>query len=113
CLQASRPGAVWARLPLRGGAPEWVRPPPHSLAVARQALEALPAGGTTPLGHGLAAARKFIGRQQRRQPHLPIWTVLLTDGRTNVPLTSNDPWRDAVTEAQALGACGSGIVVVG
>src|SRR5262249_8136048 len=74
--------------------------------------EELPAGGTTPLAHGLAAARRFVQRHRRRQPRLPIWTVLMTDGRTNVPLTSTDPWQDAVTQARALGACGSEFLAV-
>ena len=65
----------------RGGAGVAAIP---GLAKARQALERLPVGGTTPLAHGLEAASRLVRGQQRRQPRQPVWVVLLTDGRTNV-----------------------------
>lgn len=99
-------------LAFRGRGTELVLPPARGLAAARQALEALPAGGTTPLAHGLASAGRFIRGQQRRQPGRPIWTVLLTDGRTNVALGSGDPWRDALGQAQVLAHFGNAMLVV-
>ena len=64
------------------------------------------------MAHGLAAACRFVRGQQRRQPHQPIWSVLLTDGRTNVALASADPWQDALVQARALEACGTDCLVV-
>ena len=65
-------------------------------------LETLPVGGTTPLAHGLDAAGHFLQVQRRRQPRQPVWLVLLTDGRTNVPLRTADPWQDALEQARLL-----------
>jgi magnesium chelatase subunit D len=72
----------------------------------------LPIGGTTPLAHGLAAAGQLIRSQLRRQPQLPIWMVLLTDGRANVSTSLDDPWQDALAQAQALRGSGAEFLVV-
>jgi magnesium chelatase subunit D len=101
-----------ALLAFRGEAAELVLPPSRGLAAARQALEDLPVGGTTPLAGGLAAACRFVRRQQRLQPRQPIWTVVLTDGRANVPSVTANPWRDARAQARALAACGTDCLVV-
>jgi magnesium chelatase subunit D len=101
-----------ALLAFRGEAAVQVLPPSRGLAAVRQALEDLPVGGTTPLAAGLAAARRLMRRQQRLQPRQPVWTVLLTDGRANVPSGTGDPWRDALAQARALAACGTDCLVV-
>jgi magnesium chelatase subunit D len=111
-LQAYQRRDRVALLAFRGTGAELVVPPAPGLAKARQALAELPTGGATPLAHGLAAARQFIVTQKRRQPRLPIWTVIFTDGRTNVPLRTSDPWQDALVQAQALAACVDTCVVV-
>jgi magnesium chelatase subunit D len=101
-----------ALLAFRGGGAELVLPPARGLRTARRALEELPVGGTTPLAHGLAAACRLVRGQQRRQPDQPVWTVVLTDGRANVPLSSADSWRDALGQARALAACGTDCLLV-
>jgi magnesium chelatase subunit D len=101
-----------AFLTFRGGSAELTLPPGRGLAAARQVLAELAVGGTTPLAHGLAAARRFVQTRQRRQPRQPIWTVLLTDGRTNVAARSVDPWQDALAEAAGLAACATECLVV-
>jgi magnesium chelatase subunit D len=101
-----------AMVAFHGAGAELVLPPACGLRAARRALEELPVGGTTPLAHGLAAAGRFVHGWQRRQPRQSVWTVLLTDGRTNVPIHSPDPWRDALGQARALAACGTDCLVV-
>jgi magnesium chelatase subunit D len=101
-----------AFLTFRGGGAELVLPPGRALAAARRALAELAVGGTTPLAHGLAAARHFLRAWQRRRPQEPAWTVLLTDGRTNVAARSGDPWREALAEAAALATCAPDCLVV-
>jgi magnesium chelatase subunit D len=110
-LQAYRRRDQVALLAFRGRAAELVLPPRHGLAGARRALEELPVGGATPLAHGLAAASRLVRTWRRRQPHRPVWTVLLTDGRANVPLRS-DPWDDALAEARSLAAYPTRCLVV-
>jgi magnesium chelatase subunit D len=110
-LQAYRRRDRVALLAFHGRGAELVLPPIRGLVGARRVLEELPVGGATPLAHGLAAAARLIQTWRRRQPHLPIWTVLLTDGRTNVALRS-DPWEDALEQARNLAACGPRCLVV-
>jgi magnesium chelatase subunit D len=101
-----------ALLAFRGPGAELVLPPTRGLTAARQALEDLAVGGTTPLAGGLSAACRFVRRQQRCQPRQPIWTVVLTDGRANVPTVTADAWRDALAGARTLAACGTDCLVV-
>jgi len=100
-----------AFLAFRGTAAEVVLPPTRGLRTARQVLEELAVGGTTPLAHALLAAGRFI-HQRRRQSRQPIWTVLLTDGRANVPMAGSDPWQDALAQARALRAHATEFLVV-
>jgi magnesium chelatase subunit D len=99
-----------AILAFRGEGSELVLPPTRGLAAAQQALDELPAGGTTPLAHGLGAACRFIRRQQRRCRDQSIWTVILTDGRANCGTA--DPWQEGLAQARALTATGSDCLVV-
>jgi magnesium chelatase subunit D len=113
-----------ALLAFRGGGTELVLPPARGLTAARRALEELPVGGTTPLAHGLQAACRLVRRRQRAQPGQPVWVVVLTDGRANVPIAecsdhsalrtphSAISWHDALLEAKALAACGADCLVV-
>ena len=98
--QAFRQRDQVALLAFRGEAAELVLPPTKSLRIARSVLERLPAGGTTPLAEGLAAAGRFVRRQRRLQPRRPVWTVILTDGRANVS-SSRDPQREALAASAA------------
>jgi magnesium chelatase subunit D len=115
-LQAYQHRDRVALLVFRGTGAEVVLPPTRSLRAARAALEALPVGGTTPLAGGLQAARWFLAREQRRQRHVPVWTVLLTDGRANVPLGTgaaeeDQAWHDALNQARAWAGEIRGLVV--
>jgi magnesium chelatase subunit D len=101
-----------ALLTFRALGAELVLPPARGLLRAQKALETLPVGGTTPLAHGLAAACGLVRGEQRRQPRQPIWTVLLTDGRTNVAAAGADPWREALSQARTLAACDTEVLVV-
>ncbi|MBL8794670.1 MAG: magnesium chelatase, partial [Planctomycetia bacterium] len=88
-----------------------VLPPTRGLVAARRALEDLAVGGSTPLAHGLEAACRFVQHWQRRQ-RLPVWTVVLSDGRANVPLHTADPWADALAAARRLAAVSPDCAVV-
>ncbi len=111
-VQAYRRRDRVALLGFRESGAELVLPPARGLAAARAALERLPVGGPTPLAHGLEAARRFICAQRRRQSRQPVWTVVLTDGRANVPLASAAPWADALAQTRALAAYASESLVI-
>jgi magnesium chelatase subunit D len=100
-VQAYRQRDLVALLAFHGSSGELVLPPRRGLRLARQALEKLPVGGATPLAAGLAACHRLIALQKRKDPRLPIWTVILTDGRANVG-ASGDPWQEVLGEARWL-----------
>jgi magnesium chelatase subunit D len=72
----------------RGTAAQVLLEPSGVLQEAAIALEYLPTGGRTPLAHALDLARTYV------TPATAL--ILLTDGRANVPLHSEDPWQDAL-----------------
>jgi magnesium chelatase subunit D len=90
-----------------------VLPPTRSVRVAARLLSDLPVGGLTPLAHGLAAAGHLVTTARRRDPTVRPVVVLLTDGRSNVPLhPRGDPHRDALRVVARLAASGvAGLVV--
>jgi magnesium chelatase subunit D len=78
----------------RGAKAEIVLAPCRDAQAAIRVLEFLPTGGRTPLAHALELAGSLVTGSSL--------LVLLTDGRANVPLTSTDPWADALEAARKL-----------
>ena len=78
----------------RGTSAEAILEPTSSLADAMTSLEYLPTGGRTPLAHGLQLAKSYI------TPKTVL--IVMTDGRANFPLHSDDPWEDALSVAKDL-----------
>jgi len=72
----------------RGTSAQVLLSPSGVLQEATIALEYLPTGGRTPLAHALDLARTY--------ETATTVLILLTDGRANVPLHSDDPWQDAL-----------------
>ncbi|GAB2696277.1 magnesium chelatase [Hymenobacter frigidus] len=73
-------------------------PPTRSVAVAEQALRALPTGGRTPLPHALQLAAQLLAQADYAQGLQPL-LVLLSDGKANVPLPGGG---DAGLQTQQL-----------
>lgn len=74
----------------------------HSL---QHALDTLPTGGRTPLAHALELAQNVL----QTKPHASL--LLLSDGKSNVPLQSgSDPWQDALHAATPLQAHASLVI---
>ncbi len=90
-----------AVIAFRGSKAEVVLEPCRDAGAASRALEYLPTGGRTPLAHAIELASSLVNANSV--------LILLTDGRSNVPLTSNDPWADALAAAKKL-ACTALIV---
>ncbi len=104
-----------ALVSFRGNCADVVIPPTRSVELARRALDAIPAGGGTPLARGLEAAlnvARIAGRNDPRQTVL----VLLTDGTPNVAAGASGSreaiWREVEAVSSALRAQGLASVVI-
>ena len=78
-------------------------PPTASIEVAARLLSEMPIGGRTPLSAGLAKGYEVLQVQMRRDPNLRPLAVLITDGKSNVPLGKNSPMGEALHVAGRLG----------
>ena len=78
----------------RGAQAEVLVEPTSSRDDAERALEYLPTGGRTPLAHGFELAAGYVTDQ--------AVVIVITDGRANVPVRSEDPWADARHAAGAI-----------
>ena len=78
----------------RGPRAEVLVEPTSSRNEAERALEYLPTGGRTPLAHGFELAAGYVTDQ--------ALVIVITDGRGNVPVRSEDPWADARHAAAAI-----------
>ncbi|GAC1367714.1 MAG: putative cobaltochelatase [Hymenobacter sp.] len=82
----------------RGLEAQVLLPPTRSVAVAEQALRALPTGGRTPLPHALQLAAQLLAQADYAEGLQPL-LVLLSDGKANVPLPGGG---DAGLQTQQL-----------
>jgi magnesium chelatase subunit D len=89
-----RRGDEVAIVTFRGPQAEIALTPTGDAQSARQALQYLPTGGRTPLAHALELAAGLVTDD--------TVFILLTDGRANVPLHSDDPWADALAAASRV-----------
>jgi magnesium chelatase subunit D len=83
-----------AVISFRGVSSEVLVEPTRDTEVVAAALEYLPTGGRTPLAHALDRAKEFVDDR--------TLLILLTDGRANVPLWTDNPWEDAVRAASQI-----------
>jgi magnesium chelatase subunit D len=74
-----------ALIGFRGHAAEVLLPPTRSVALGKRLIDALPAGGGTPLAAGLVKAVE-VARTARLQDGSRAMLLLLTDGRANIGL---------------------------
>lgn len=73
-----------------------------SVDLAQKELQALPTGGRTPLADGLYSAWQILQGRKRKDPEMLPLIVLVTDGRANSALWSEDPVEDALKAAQMI-----------
>ncbi len=86
----------------RGQGASILLPPTGSVELAQQYLTQMKTGGRTPLAAGLAKAYELLTRSRHRDRDLQPLLVLLTDGRANAGLGSDDPVADSLRQAAAL-----------
>jgi len=87
----------------RGAGAETALPPTHSVEIAASRLDALPAGGRTPLAEGLLEAARVLNRERLRDPRLRPLLVLVTDGRATAGADAVARSRRAAEHVAALG----------
>ena len=78
-------------------------PPTASIEVAARLLGEMPVGGRTPLSAGLVKGFELLQVQLRREPNLRPLAVLITDGKSNVPIGENPPMEEALGVAEHIG----------
>ncbi len=78
-------------------------PATGSVEIAAARLDAVPAGGRTPLAEGLAEAAEVIRRERLRDPGCRPLLVVLTDGRATAGADPVQRSRDAAAHLAAQG----------
>lgn len=76
--------------------------PTSSIHMASQMLTTLPIGGRTPLSSALVETHRLVSAAMRKDPTLRPLVVLVSDGRANVPATSDA--ASALEEALQISA---------
>jgi magnesium chelatase subunit D len=96
----------------RGTEAKQVLPFTTSIERARRRLNGLPAGGKSPLALALARSVLELKLEVRKNPGRIPFLVLLTDGRANISMTGEDPFTEALFEAEKIRALGLRVLVV-
>ena len=73
-----------------------------SVDLAEKKLQALPTGGRTPLAAGLYQAWQLLRARRRKDPEMLPMVVLVTDGRANRPLWTDDAVADSLRAAELI-----------
>jgi magnesium chelatase subunit D len=73
-----------ALVTFKGDSADVMLPPTNSVDLAKRLLENLPAGGKTPLAHGLLKAYELLANHMRRDSQTTPMMVLISDGEANV-----------------------------
>jgi magnesium chelatase subunit D len=82
-----------ALVTFKGNSAEVLLPPTNSIDLAKKLLEDLPAGGKTPLGHGLLKAHELLMNHMRRENQTTPLMVLISDGEANVGVRADKSYE--------------------
>ena len=77
-------------------------PPTSSIDMAARLLAEMPVGGRTPLNAALVKTDEVLRGQLARNPTARPIVVLITDGRSNVPLADGKPMAECLKLAERL-----------
>ena len=83
-----------------------------SVDLAEKKLQALPTGGRTPLAAGIYQAWQLLRARRLKDPDILPMLVLVTDGRANRSLWTEDAVADAVKAAELIRQDGVHAVVI-
>lgn len=82
---------------------ELLLPPTQSVQLAHRTLKNIITGGNTPLSAGLFEAYRLIKKYHYRNPGSKVILILLTDGKTNIPLKkAEDPLKEVSSICSTL-----------
>jgi len=81
---------------------ELVLPPTNSIDLAQKLLRKLPAGGRTPLTHGLKLGLNVTNEYLRRKPKAIPLLILVSDGKGNVKFNGGDPEKEAMAVCREI-----------
>jgi len=73
-----------------------------SVDLAQKKLQQLPTGGRTPLAAGIFQAWQMLKARKLKDPEMLPMLVLVTDGRANRGLWTDDPVADALKAAELI-----------
>ena len=96
----------------KGGGGEVLLNITRSVDLAEKQLRSLPTGGKTPLASGLYLACQLLKAEKLKDPDALLYLVLVTDGKANVPLKSDNPLKDALETAESLKRLGASSLVI-
>ncbi|SDU41770.1 putative cobaltochelatase [Desulfobacula phenolica] len=77
-------------------------PPTSSVELAGKLLEEMPVGGKTPLSSGLVKGFELLRNHLLREPEARPIVIIITDGRGNVALGNQKPFREALDLAEKM-----------
>jgi len=83
-----------------------------SVDLAQKKLQQLPTGGRTPLAAGLYQAWQLLKARRLKDPEMLPMLVLVTDGRANKTLWTEDPVADALRAAELIRQEGIHAIVI-
>ena len=96
----------------KGGGGEVLLNITRSVDLAEKQLRTLPTGGKTPLASGLRLAWQLLKAEKLKDKDALLYLVLVTDGKANVPLVTQDPIKDALEIAGSIRQLGASSLVV-
>src|SRR5665648_101362 len=86
----------------KGTSAELLLPPTNSVELAHKLLGELPTGGKTPLSFGLAKAYEVAKVQLLKDPNISPLLIVITDGKGNVSIGSEKPFKEALKAAEII-----------
>src|SRR5665648_446504 len=86
----------------KGTSAELLLPPTNSVELAHKLLGELPTGGKTPLSAGLAKAYEVAKAQLLKDPTISPLLIVITDGKGNVSIGSEKPFKEALKAAEIV-----------
>lgn len=80
----------------RGDRADMVLPFTGSVDIAKKKMDIMPTGGKTPLSQALLLAQQTFEKEIKMNNRNRMMMVLITDGKGNVPISSERPMTEAV-----------------